>query len=135
MYLLGYDLGSSSIKAALVEVRSRKMVALESYPETEMEIRSKEIGWAEQEPSVWWKNVQKATKKVPEDKRDILGEEIARVLNDEPRFCEPFGNAENFQDDVGVDDEFSFKPLISAKNYRFLKKKLESWTTTVSYSE
>ena len=42
------------------------MVALESYPETEMEILSKEIGWAEQDPSVWWKNVQKATEKVLE---------------------------------------------------------------------
>ncbi len=64
MYLLGYDLGSSSIKAALVEVESGKTLAVENYPEVEMEIISHELGWAEQEPETWWKNIQKATEKV-----------------------------------------------------------------------
>ena len=64
MYLLGYDIGSSSIKAALVDVKSGQMVALESYPATEMNIVSKENGWAEQDPNVWWENVKQATEKV-----------------------------------------------------------------------
>ena len=64
MYLIGYDLGSSSIKAALVEVESGKTLAVENYPEVEMEIISHELGWAEQEPETWWKNIQKATEKV-----------------------------------------------------------------------
>ncbi|MGL1888032.1 MAG: FGGY family carbohydrate kinase [Reichenbachiella sp.] len=64
MYLLGYDLGSSSVKAALVEVETGKTVALTQYPEVEMEIISHEAGWAEQEPSVWWENVKKVTDKL-----------------------------------------------------------------------
>ena len=32
MFLLGYDLGSSSIKAALVEAKSRKTIAISQYP-------------------------------------------------------------------------------------------------------
>ena len=54
MYLLGYDLGSSSIKAALVDSQSKKTVALLSYPETEMEINAPAPGWAEQDPELWW---------------------------------------------------------------------------------
>ncbi|RJE74406.1 xylulokinase [Reichenbachiella sp. MSK19-1] len=64
MYLLGYDLGSSSVKAALVEVDSGKTVALTQYPEVEMDIISHEAGWAEQEPLVWWNNIQKVTQKL-----------------------------------------------------------------------
>ena len=37
MYLLGYDIGSSSIKAALVEAHSNKVVAVVQYPATEMD--------------------------------------------------------------------------------------------------
>ena len=50
MYLLGYDIGSSSIKAALVESESKSVVAFTQYPETEMEIISHQLGWAEQHP-------------------------------------------------------------------------------------
>lgn len=64
MYLLGYDLGSSSIKAALVEVESGATVAIENYPDQEMEIISHELGWAEQEPNEWWVNLQKVTEKL-----------------------------------------------------------------------
>ncbi|MFY0625512.1 MAG: carbohydrate kinase [Reichenbachiella sp.] len=64
MYLLGYDLGSSSIKAALVEVESGKTIAIEQFPEEEMEIVSHQTGWAEQEPEVWWENVRSVTNKL-----------------------------------------------------------------------
>lgn len=66
MYLLGFDIGSSSIKAALVEAHSRRVVALESYPTTEMEIISHQVGWAEQDPEIWWRNLCIACKKVLE---------------------------------------------------------------------
>ncbi|MEO0206221.1 MAG: FGGY family carbohydrate kinase, partial [candidate division WOR-3 bacterium] len=60
-YLLGYDLGSSFIKAALIDVETGKLVASASAPENEMEIISPESGWAEQNPEVWWENLKNAT--------------------------------------------------------------------------
>ena len=57
MYLLGYDIGSSSIKAALVDSVTGKTVARIQYPSTEMNIQAPAPGWAEQDPEVWWKNV------------------------------------------------------------------------------
>jgi xylulokinase len=59
--LLGYDVGSSSIKATLMEAQSGKVLATATSPEKELEIIAQRFGWAEQEPDVWWKNVIKAT--------------------------------------------------------------------------
>jgi len=64
MYLLGYDIGSSSIKAALVNAESGKTIAVVQYPETEMAISAKQTGWAEQDPETWWKYTCAATKKL-----------------------------------------------------------------------
>ncbi len=64
MYLLGYDIGSSSIKAAIVEAATRKVVLSESFPETEMEIVSAQPGWAEQSPDVWWENLCVLTRRL-----------------------------------------------------------------------
>ena len=57
MYGLGYDIGSSSIKAALVDLDTKQPVAVKAYPPTEMEIQSPQPGWAEQDPEVWWENL------------------------------------------------------------------------------
>ena len=79
MYYIGYDLGSSSIKAALVEVATGHSVGVTNYPEKEMVIMSAEVGWAEQEPATWWKNIGKVTQKllaqtgVPSDKIKGIG--------------------------------------------------------------
>ena len=62
--LLGYDVGSSSIKATLMEAQTGKVLAAATSPEKELEIIAKEIGWAEQEPAVWWKHVKTATEKI-----------------------------------------------------------------------
>jgi len=64
MYLLGYDLGSSSIKAGLVEAESGKQVGLASYPDREMEMISEQSGWAEQTPELWWRNLITVTQKL-----------------------------------------------------------------------
>jgi len=61
MYSLGYDLGSSFVKAALVNTEEGTVVASASYPEREMPIISAEPGWAEQDPAVWWEAVKKVT--------------------------------------------------------------------------
>jgi len=64
MYYIGYDLGSSSIKAALVDVDSGKSAGVTQYPEQEMEILSVKPGWAEQDPELWWLNICRVTKKL-----------------------------------------------------------------------
>ena len=64
MYLLGFDIGSSSVKASILEASSGKCLASSFYPKTEMEIASVKSGWAEQHPDLWWKNLKAATKEV-----------------------------------------------------------------------
>ena len=61
MYLLGYDIGSSSVKASLVDAQSGKCVASAFYPKSEAAIIANKPGWAEQEPSSWWENLKLAT--------------------------------------------------------------------------
>ena len=60
-YLLGYDVGSSFVKAALLDSASGAVIASASSPEQEIEILSSKPGWAEQHPSLWWDNVKKVT--------------------------------------------------------------------------
>lgn len=64
MYLLGYDIGSSSVKVSLVNVDSGETVASDFYPKKEMEIIALKPGWAEQDPSVWWANLKMAHQSV-----------------------------------------------------------------------
>lgn len=61
MYLLGYDIGSSSVKASLVDALTGKCVSSAFYPKTEAAIIAVKPGWAEQEPSSWWENLKLAT--------------------------------------------------------------------------
>jgi xylulokinase len=63
-YLLGYDIGSSSIKAALVEADTGKIVAAAYSPANEMQIISLQPGYAEQDPETWWTELIVATKKI-----------------------------------------------------------------------
>lgn len=53
MYLLGLDVGSSSVKAALVEAESGKCVASDFFPKSEAPIKALKPGWAEQDPESW----------------------------------------------------------------------------------
>ena len=64
MYLLGYDIGSSSVKASLVNADSGKCVASAFYPKTEAPIVALRQGWAEQDPQMWWDNLRLATQAV-----------------------------------------------------------------------
>lgn len=78
MYLLGYDIGSSSVKVCLIEASSGKVVASEFSPKKEMKITAINPGWAEQNPVDWWTNLKLAHEAVmelsgvqPEDIRGI----------------------------------------------------------------
>jgi xylulokinase len=68
MYLLGLDIGTSSIKASVVDAVTQKKVATAQYPEEEAEIKSLKSGWAEQSPEGWWNHVIKAISKVTAEK-------------------------------------------------------------------
>jgi len=61
MYLIGYDSGTSSIKATLMDAETGVVVASATSPKKEMEIIAKQAGWAEQDPQGWWDNVKLAT--------------------------------------------------------------------------
>lgn len=63
-YLIGFDLGSSSVKVSAVDVQTGKAVGAATQPETEMTMLSKQPGWAEQEPELWWKHAVAATKQL-----------------------------------------------------------------------
>ncbi len=64
MYYIGFDIGSSSIKAALVDAKTGKSIASVNEPEEEMDIISIHKEWAEQNPEFWWENVCKASKRI-----------------------------------------------------------------------
>ncbi|MDD7247021.1 MAG: FGGY family carbohydrate kinase [Prevotellaceae bacterium] len=66
MILLGYDIGTSSVKASLVDAETGKTIASAQYPDAEAPIITKQAGWAEQEPQMWWEELKQATARVAE---------------------------------------------------------------------
>ena len=69
MYLLGYDIGSSSVKASLVEAATGKCTASAFFPPQEAPIASAQPGWAEQDPDAWWFYLKQATAAVLAESR------------------------------------------------------------------
>ncbi|HQN94182.1 MAG TPA: FGGY family carbohydrate kinase [Prolixibacteraceae bacterium] len=64
MYFLGYDVGSSSVKASLINGETGECVASDFFPKQEMKITAQKAGWAEQHPDLWWDNLKLATQSV-----------------------------------------------------------------------
>ncbi|MFA6876386.1 MAG: FGGY family carbohydrate kinase, partial [Parabacteroides sp.] len=60
MYLLGCDIGSSSVKASIVDKDSGLTIASEFYPKDEAPIKALRPGWAEQNPDDWWNSLKDA---------------------------------------------------------------------------
>lgn len=78
MYLIGYDIGTSSVKVSLVNAETGKCIASAFHPEIEAEIIVKQKGWAEQDPDMWWQNLIFATRKVLSE-ADVKSEDIKAI--------------------------------------------------------
>jgi len=72
--LLGYDVGSSSIKATLIDAGTGKAIAAATSPDKELDIIAQKPGWAEQHPSTWWEHVRLATQKIRDKARFDTGD-------------------------------------------------------------
>lgn len=85
MYLLGYDIGSSSVKANIIDSQSGRCVASDFFPKQEAPIISLKAGWAEQDPNMWWDNLKLATASVlfssGVDKNDIKAIGVAYQMH------------------------------------------------------
>lgn len=85
MYLLGYDIGSSSVKAALLDADTGKCAATAVSPAQEMPMLAPQAGWAEQDPERWWQEVQHATRLLqqqhPFDGKAVAGIGIAYQMH------------------------------------------------------
>jgi xylulokinase len=60
MHLLGFDIGSSSVKVSLIDAENGNCIASSFHPKQEMKITAHKAGWAEQEPELWWNNLKLA---------------------------------------------------------------------------
>lgn len=64
MFFIGFDLGSSSVKASLLNGDTGQTVVSAFFPKTEMKIEAPEAGFAEQQPELWWENAVLASQEV-----------------------------------------------------------------------
>ncbi|MFA7287719.1 MAG: FGGY family carbohydrate kinase [Melioribacteraceae bacterium] len=78
MYSIGFDIGSSSIKASILDVESGKVLASDFYPKEEMKINSPHPGFAEQDPELWWDYSKLLLKKILSESF-INGNEIKSI--------------------------------------------------------
>ncbi len=77
-YLLGFDVGSSSVKASLVNADSGKCVSSAFFPEKEAPIIAVKSGWAEQEPDSWKNYAKQALQKIMSE-GNVKADEIAAI--------------------------------------------------------
>ncbi|WPR70083.1 FGGY family carbohydrate kinase [Flavobacterium sp. NG2] len=78
MYYIGFDLGSSSIKVALVEMATGKSIDVAQEPENEMSMLAIKNGWAEQKPEDWWQHSCNAIAKLKK-KHSITADQIKGI--------------------------------------------------------
>jgi xylulokinase len=77
-FLLGYDVGSSSVKVTLLDAEHGNVVNSGISPKKEMIIDSPKPGWAEQDPESWWHHLKIATAELKQ-KAGFLPEEILAI--------------------------------------------------------
>ncbi|MGB1369892.1 MAG: FGGY family carbohydrate kinase, partial [Flavobacteriaceae bacterium] len=68
-YYIGFDLGSSSVKAALVDAATSENILSLHEPQHEMSILSEQSDWAEQDPNDWWTYLSQATKRILQESK------------------------------------------------------------------
>ena len=78
LYSIGYDLGSSSVKAAIVRLDNGEVIGRSAYPDSELPIQAPQPGWAEQDPESWWTCIQKVTAQLL-NKTGVSGNEIGSI--------------------------------------------------------
>ena len=77
-YLLGFDVGSSSVKASLVNADNGKCVSSAFFPEKEAPIMAVKAGWAEQEPDSWWQYAKQSLQNIMKE-GNVKGEDIMAI--------------------------------------------------------
>src|SRR6188508_1491976 len=77
-YLLGIDIGSSSVKTALLNIDSGQPVASAFSPDDEMPMISLQPGFAEQDPELWWNELVNSLALLRK-KHSFKGEDIAAI--------------------------------------------------------
>lgn len=77
-YLLGLDVGSSSVKASIVNADTGRTAASAFFPKQEAPITAVKAGWAEQDPQMWWDNAKLAIAKTMQD-AGVKGADIAAI--------------------------------------------------------
>jgi len=77
-YLLGFDIGSSSVKASLLDIETGRIAASAFSPSSEMPMQSPQPGFAEQDPDMWWKELINAVNKLHQDV-PFFGDKVAAI--------------------------------------------------------
>lgn len=77
-YLLGFDVGSSSVKASLTDVDNGEIAASAFFPKHEAPIMAVKAGWAEQDPNMWWENAKLSLQKIMAE-TGAKGEDILAI--------------------------------------------------------
>ena len=77
-YLLGLDVGSSSVKASVVDSIDGKCCGTSFFPKQEAPIKALRTGWAEQAPSDWWQYAKDAIAECL-GKASLCGRDIAAI--------------------------------------------------------
>ena len=62
MQFLGLDIGSSSIKASVIDGETGVCLASATHPEVELQMNAPQPGWAEQDPDNWWESIKEAVR-------------------------------------------------------------------------
>ena len=77
-YLLGLDVGSSSVKASVVDSIDGKCCGTSFFPKQEAPIKALRAGWAEQAPNDWWQYAKDAIGECL-GKASVAGSDIAAI--------------------------------------------------------
>lgn len=76
MKTLGLDIGSSSVKAAVLDTATGECVASFTSPSTELPIDAPQAGWAEQAPEMWWEHASICMREIF---KTVRADEIAAI--------------------------------------------------------